>query len=93
MPSVGWCDCLLGARKAHKETSAHDYQGWLQARPIKEDRKTYFDLVLFSKNLKTLTSKTLEKMKKGTWKFVLQTIASILTAIATTLGVTSCMGY
>ncbi|MDO4958103.1 MAG: smalltalk protein [Prevotellaceae bacterium] len=30
-------------------------------------------------------------MKKETWKFILQTIASILTAIATTLGVTSCM--
>ncbi|MDO4958953.1 MAG: smalltalk protein [Prevotellaceae bacterium] len=26
-----------------------------------------------------------------TWKFILQTLASILTAIATTLGVTSCM--
>ena len=34
---------------AHKETSAHDYQGWLQARPIREDIKKYFDLVLFSK--------------------------------------------
>ena len=32
-------------------------------------------------------------MKKETWKFILQTIVSILTAIATTLGVTSCMGY
>lgn len=30
-------------------------------------------------------------MKKETWKFILQTIASILTAIATTLGVTSCL--
>jgi len=43
---VGWWDCLLGALKAHKETSAHDYQGWLQARPIREDIKKYFDLVL-----------------------------------------------
>ena len=33
-----------------------------------------------------------ETMKKETWKFILQTIASILTAIATTLGVTSCLG-
>ena len=32
-------------------------------------------------------------MKKETWKFILQTVAAILTAIATTLGVTSCMGY
>ena len=45
MPSVGWWDCLLGALKAHKETSAHDYQGWLQARPIREDIKKHFDLV------------------------------------------------
>ena len=32
-------------------------------------------------------------MKKETWKFVIQTIIAILTAIATTFGVTSCMGY
>ncbi|MBR4566419.1 MAG: smalltalk protein [Prevotella sp.] len=30
-------------------------------------------------------------MKKETWKFILQTIAAILTAIATSLGVQSCM--
>ncbi|MBP3776517.1 MAG: smalltalk protein [Prevotella sp.] len=30
-------------------------------------------------------------MKKQTWKMVIQLIVSILTAIATTLGVTSCM--
>ena len=29
--------------------------------------------------------------KKDTWKFVIQTLISILTAISTTLGVTSCM--
>ena len=45
MSSVGWCDCFLGALKAHEETSAHDYQGWLQARPIREDIKKHFDLV------------------------------------------------
>ena len=33
----------------------------------------------------------LEKMTKETWKFILQLIISILTAIMTTLGVTSCM--
>ena len=33
---------------------------------------------------------TLKKMK--TWKTILQIAISILTAIATTLGVTSCMG-
>ncbi len=32
-------------------------------------------------------------VKKETWKLVLQLIVSILTAIGTTLGVTSCMGY
>jgi hypothetical protein len=31
-------------------------------------------------------------MKKETWKFIIQTIIAILTAIATTFGVTSCMG-
>ena len=31
-------------------------------------------------------------MKKETWKFIVQMLAAILTAIATTLGVTSCMG-
>ena len=30
-------------------------------------------------------------MKKEKWKFVIQTIIAILTAIATSLGVTSCM--
>lgn len=30
-------------------------------------------------------------MKNETWKFILQTLAAILTAIATTLGVTSCL--
>ena len=30
-------------------------------------------------------------MKKETWKFILQTLAAILTAIVTTLGVESCM--
>ena len=28
---------------------------------------------------------------RDTWKFIIQTIAAILTAIATSLGVTSCM--
>ena len=40
-----------------------------------------------------LTFNLLSEMKKETWKFILQTLAAILTAIATTLGVTSCMGY
>ena len=31
-------------------------------------------------------------MKKDTWKNIIQIAISILTAIATTLGVTSCMG-
>jgi len=32
-------------------------------------------------------------MKKETWKYILQLIIAILTAILTTFGVTSCMGY
>ena len=31
-------------------------------------------------------------MKKETWKFIIQTIIAILTAILTSLGVSSCMG-
>ena len=30
-------------------------------------------------------------MKKETWKIVIQMLLSVLTAIATTLGITSCM--
>ena len=30
-------------------------------------------------------------MKKETWTFIIQTLAAILTAIATSLGVTSCI--
>ncbi|MDO4158950.1 MAG: smalltalk protein [Prevotellaceae bacterium] len=30
-------------------------------------------------------------MKRETWKTILQVIVSVLTAIATTLGVTSCL--
>lgn len=33
------------------------------------------------------------KFTKQTWKYVIQTLIAILTAIGTTLGVTSCMGY
>lgn len=29
---------------------------------------------------------------KETWKMIIQLVVSILTAVATTLGVTSCMG-
>ncbi len=32
-------------------------------------------------------------MNKETWKFIIQMLIAILTAILTTLGVTSCMGY
>ena len=33
-----------------------------------------------------------KKKKKNTWKLIIQLSGSIATAIATTLGVTSCMG-
>ena len=44
---VGLWDCLLEALKAHEETSAHDYQGWLQARPIRDDIKKHFVLLIY----------------------------------------------
>ena len=31
-------------------------------------------------------------MNKEKWKFIIQTVIAILTAIATTIGVTACMG-
>ena len=31
-------------------------------------------------------------MNKETWKYIIQTLIAVLTAIGTTLGVTSCMG-
>ena len=34
----------------------------------------------------------MSKMKADTWKTILQIASSFLTAIATTLGITSCMG-
>ena len=34
----------------------------------------------------------LKKMKKETWSKILNIIITVLTAIATTFGVTSCMG-
>lgn len=38
------------------------------------------------------TSQIIETMKnKETWKIVIQLLVSILTAVATTLGVTSCI--
>ena len=38
-----------------------------------------------------ITKKTNNMKNRDTWKFIIQTIAAILTAIATSLGVTSCM--
>ena len=35
--------------------------------------------------------KIMDEMKRQLWRFVIQTAISILTAIATALGVTSCM--
>jgi hypothetical protein len=32
-------------------------------------------------------------MNKEKWKFVIQTVIAILTAIATTIGVTACIGW
>ena len=44
------------------------------------------------KSVKSVVTKIHDTMKKETWKFIIQTIIAILTAIATSLGVTSCMG-
>ena len=46
-----------------------------------------------SKNKMQNTKPFMTMKNKQTWKMVIQLLVSILTAIATTLGVTSCMGY
>jgi len=33
------------------------------------------------------------KFNRATWKFIVQTVLAILSAIATSLGVSSCMTY
>ena len=53
---------------------------------VKRRRSQPYNLKTSQNNLKTLKMK-----KRDTWKFIIQTIAAILTAIATSLGVTSCM--
>jgi hypothetical protein len=40
---------------------------------------------------KTIINFKITTMKKETWKLVIQLIVSVLTAVATTLGVTSCV--
>ena len=62
--------------------------------------KKFFQKIL-NKLVKKSVSEVVENMpaievetdsKKEFWKFVLQTLISILTAILTALGATSCMG-
>jgi len=55
------------------------------ALPPKAERK-----VLISRTLKP-ARKIMDEKKRQLWRFVIQTAISILTAIATALGVTSCM--
>ena len=55
------------------------------ALPPKAERK-----VLIIKPLNE--KKIMDEKKRQVWRFVIQTAISILTAIATALGVTSCMG-
>ena len=43
---------------------------------------------MFNKKNSIMSTET----KNNTWKLIIQLIVSIATAIATTLGVTSCMG-
>ena len=45
----------------------------------------------WAKEVHSKIQKYTKTMKKENWKFVIQTIIAILTAIATSLGVTSCM--
>ena len=44
-------------------------------------------------NIKTNNTNKQNIMKKDIWKKVIQVIITVLTAVATTFGVTSCMGF
>ena len=46
---------------------------------------------LYPFKTKNLKLKKMGKMKKETWKMVIQLVISVLTAVAASLGVTSCM--
>ena len=45
-----------------------------------------------AKEVQAAVQKGIDDAKKNLWKFVIQTLISILTAILTALGATSCMG-
>ena len=50
--------------------------------------------ILFSKVIKKSVSEAMEPMpNREFWRFVIQTLISILTAILTALGASSCVGY
>ena len=56
--------------------------------------KTFLRFILgflYPFKTKNFKLKKMGKMKKETWKMVIQLIVSVLTAVATTLGVTSCV--
>ena len=48
---------------------------------------------LYPFKTKNFKLKKMGKMKKETWKMVIQLVISVLTAVATTLGVTSCIAH
>ena len=52
---------------------------------------TFFAAVNQSSITLLTTKKTLKRMKKETWKQILQIVITILTARGTSLGVSSCM--
>lgn len=58
----------------------------LSQRQSLQDMTYTLEIVVYIKNTKLKLQK-----KKETWKTIIQLVVSILTAIATTLGVTSCI--
>ena len=52
----------------------------------------FYDLIMGNQYLRNLNQLKKRNMdKKSIWKLVIQTLVTILTAIGTTLGVTSCL--
>ena len=75
---------MYGAYFYHLRT-LHDTYGPHHPPPVGE--ATNYKL----ERVKIMKQKLNNNMKKETWKLIIQMIVAVLTAIATTLGVTACL--
>ena len=86
---------LRRQRKAHRKrlAKARQTDGSAGKRNEALRKRNPERIPSLSRNEKLkVKNEKLKAMKKETWKYIIQTAIAILTAILTTLGVTSCMG-